>query len=266
MSVRKDIEKSLEINTSEVKEKMVQFISDKIDEADSEGAIIGLSGGLDSSTVTYLSVEAVGKENVLGLFMPEKEVTEKQDFEDVEKIVKDLKIDSKTMPINSIQKKIKNKVDANEEEKLALANMKARIRMLLLYYYANSLNYLVIGTSNKSELKCGYFTKYGDGAADIIPMGPIYKTQVKKIAKKIGVPKNIIKKQPTAGLWKDQTDKKELGLPYEKIDKIYKGLELDLNKSEIAEALELEKSQVEKFEKMEKNSEHKRKGPVSLEL
>ncbi len=266
MKVRKEIEKNLEINVSETKSGMIQFIKNKVGKAGAEGAVIGLSGGLDSSTIAYLTVKALGKEKVLAVFMPEKGVTEEKDFEDVEKIVKDLKIDSKTIPVNSILKKIKNKVGASEKEQMSLANMKARIRMLILYYFANKFNYLVVGTSNKSEYKCGYFTKYGDGASDIDPMGSIYKTNVKKIAKEVGVPKRIIKKQPSAGLWKDQTDEKELGLSYEKIDKIYKGLEMGFSETKIAKALGIKKSEVEKFEKMEKNSQHKREGPAILDF
>lgn len=266
MGVSEKIVKSLEINSSKAKNEIIQFIQKKIGEAGADGSVIGLSGGLDSSTVAYLSVEALGEEDVLGVFMPEEGVTGRKDFEDVKKITKDLKIDLKTIQINSILRKIKNEVGAGEKEKLATANMKARIRMLILYYFANSLNYLVIGTSNKSELKCGYFTKYGDGSSDISPLGSVYKTQVKKIAEEIGVPKKIIKKPPSAGLWKNQTDENELGLPYKKIDKIYKGLELDFNKKEIAKALDIEKSEVEKFEKMEKNSQHKRTGPVFFDF
>ncbi len=266
MGVIEKIDESLEINPSEAIDEMVQFIQNKIDEAGAKGAVIGLSGGLDSTTVTYLSAKALDKEQVLGVFMPEKQVTEEKEFEDVEKIGKDLEIDTKNVPINSTVEEIKSKVEASEKEQMELANMKARIRMTMLYYFANSLNYLVIGTGNKSELKCGYFTKYGDGVADISPMGSFYKTQVKKIAKEIGVPKEIIEKTPSAGLWKGQTDEKELGLPYEKIDRIYKGLELGFSESEIAEALELKKSEVEKFVKMEKNSEHKREGTIHLEF
>ncbi len=264
--MEKEIEESLEIDVEKVKNRIIDFIQEKTEEANAEGAVIGLSGGLDSSTITYLSKEALGQENVLGIFMPEKGVTEEKDFEDVEKITENSGIESKTISIDSLLEEMMNKVKADEEERLGLANMKARIRMTILYYYANIRNSLVIGSSNKSELQCGYFTKFGDGASDIVPMSSLYKTQEKKIAEDMGIPQSILDKPPTAGLWKNQSDDKELVLPYEKLDKIYRGLELGFEKEEIAKALELETSEIEKFQNMEKKSEHKRKGPTHLEL
>ncbi len=266
MDFEEKIRKELEIDLKNTKEKIKEFIKRKTEKAGADGAVIGLSGGIDSTTITYLAAEALGEENVLGIFMPEKGVNDERDFEDVKKVVDDLGIDSETIFIDSLVKEFKKKTGAKSEEKLNLANVKARIRTVLLYYYANSENYLVIGSNNKSELKCGYFTKFGDGASDIVPMYSLYKTQVRKLAEDLGVPKSIIEKPPTAGLWEGQTDENELGLSYGKIDKIYKGLELDFEKEKIASAVDLDVSQVERFEKMEKKTEHKRKGPISLNL
>jgi len=266
MRVKKKIEKGLEIDVEKIEGRIIKFIQEKTEEANAEGAVIGLSGGLDSSTIAYLAKEALGQKNVLGIFIPEKGVTEKRDFEDVEKVTKNSGIDSKTIPIDDPLQELKKKVGANDEERMGLANMKARMRMTILYYYANTSNSLVIGSSNKSELQCGYFTKFGDGASDIVPMSQLYKSQEKKIAKDLGIPKSIIEKPPTAGLWKNQSDEKELGLPYEKIDKIYRGLELGFEKKEIAEALDLNISDIEKFKQMKKKSGHKRKGPTHLDL
>ena len=109
-----------------------------------------------------------------------------------------------------------------ESYKLAEANLKPRLRMITLYYFANKLNYLVAGTSNRSELKIGYFTKYGDGGADILPLGNLLKNQVKELAKYLDIPEKIINKPPSAGLWVGQTDEKEIGMSYNLLDKYLK--------------------------------------------
>lgn len=266
MNIKEKIETSLKIDPDKVRKKIVKFIRNNIEKAGVKGAVIGLSGGIDSSTVSYLCVEAIGREKVLNVFMPEKKIKETQSKKDAKKVSEDLDTSLEIVQITPIIDEIKKAIEPWGENKLAVANIKPRVRMTILYYYANLYNYLVIGTSNKSEIKSGYFTKYGDGASDLAPIGDLYKTQVKKIAKEIGVPENIISKPPTAGLWKGQRDEKELGLPYKKIDRIYAGLELGLDHSEIAKAINVKQSEVEKFEKKEKNSKHKLGRPPLPEL
>ncbi|KXB06504.1 hypothetical protein AKJ53_00090 [candidate division MSBL1 archaeon SCGC-AAA382F02] len=265
MNKLKEIEKALEIKPSKAKKQMIDFIAKKVKNAGANGTVLGLSGGLDSVATAYLCAEAIDEENVLAVFMPEKGVTDPKNAEDSEKISDELGINFEKVQISPILEKMKDQLNF-KEDKLSEANLKARIRMTILYYYANVYNYLVVGTSNKSELRCGYFTKYGDGAADLLPLGAIYKTQLKKIAEELGVPQNIIEKTPTAGLWKGQNDEKELGLPYEKIDQIYAGLEIGLNVSEIAAATEIEESKVEEFKTREKNSKHKLRAPSVPEI
>lgn len=264
--VKEKIEEALEINPAQAMDKICDFIQKEIDGADAEGGVLGLSGGLDSSITAAICSKALGGENVLGIFMPEKDMTDPQNYEDVEKIVEKFNIDSKRIEISSIFEKVKNEIEFNEKAKIANANLKVRIRMILLYYYANMYDYLVVGTSNKSEIKCGYFTKYGDGAADIFPMASLYKTQTRKLAKEIGVPQNIIEKKPSAGLWEGQTDEDELGLPYSKIDRIYAGLEIGLTPSEIADAIEVQEEEVQRFIEMEENSKHKLEKPPAPSL
>ena len=261
MNAREKIEKALEVNVENVEKRITSFIRNKIDEAGAEGAVIGLSGGLDSTTVSFLSAEALDGKNVLTIFMPEEGITEKANAEDAERVSETVGTEYKEVEISGVLDEIKKEIDFSEGAKLANANLKPRIRMVILYYYANMRNYLVVGGSNKSELKCGYFTKYGDGAADILPQGDLYKSQLRKLAENLGVPKSIIDKKPTAGLWKGQKDEDELGLPYDKIDRIYTGLDLGLEKDEIAEALNIEESKVAAFERREQKSKHKTEMP-----
>ena len=145
---------------------------------------------------------------------------------------------------------------------MARANLKARIRMAILFEYAFMKKSIVCGTSNKSEILIGYFTKYGDGGVDIMPIGDLYKTQVYELADFLKIPKNIINKAPTAGLIKGQTDEKEIGLSYKKIDIILSGLEKKIDIMTIAKDAKVEKSDVEKIKNMRIKSQHKRRMPM----
>ena len=147
-------------------------------------------------------------------------------------------------------------------DKIALANMKARIRMTLLFEYANMTESLVCGTSNKSEILLGYFTKYGDGGADIMPIGDLYKTQIYDLAKFLKIPKEIINKAPTSGLIRGQTDEKDLGFTYEILDKVLIGLEHKQEIYDIIENTGLKKFDIKKIKNMRIKSEHKRHNPL----
>jgi len=138
-------------------------------------------------------------------------------------------------------------------------NLKARIRMCVLYYYANLLNLLVIGTGNKTEILLGYTTKYGDAAADILPLGALYKTQVLELAKHLGIPEHIIKKPPSAGLWKGQTDEEELGISYELADSILTKL-IDERKApvDIKKELDISEDVIEHVIRRVEENKHKR--------
>lgn len=261
-----EIDKLLEMDPERVREKIIKFIKNKIKESGAEGIVIGLSGGLDSATTTFLCAETLGNDYVLALFMPEEGVTAPKSYEDAEVVAEKLGIDLKIIEISPIIDKIEEKIDYQENAKVANANLRARARMILLYYYANILNYLVAGGSNKSELRCGYFTKYGDGAADFLPLGSLYKSQVRELSREIGVPKQIIEKAPTADLWEGQSDEKELGLSYEKIDRIYTGIDAGLKEGEIAKAVGVKKSKVRDFKVREEESRHKLERPPRPEL
>ena len=233
-----------------VVEEICKFIKEYVDKSNANGVIIGLSGGIDSSTVAFLCKRALGEKRVLGLIMPEKGVTREEDVEDALSIADILGIEFKIIEINEILDALKRKL--GEGNKIAEANLKPRIRMTINYYFANNMNRLVAGTGNKSELMIGYFTKYGDGGVDFLPIGDLYKTEVFKLAEYIGVPERIIKKKPTAGLWVNQTDEDEIGMSYEELDKILKAIEKGQRRGD------------DKFKRVEilvKNSKHKREMP-----
>lgn len=203
-------------------------------------AIIGISGGLDSAVVATLCSRALGKKNVWGVSMPYGN----QDTKDAKLVSDYLNIEYREINI----KDIVDKFDFLELDKVSKGNIMARTRMIILYAFANQLNGLVIGTSNKSEIKTGYITKYGDGGVDIEPIGDLYKTEVFKVAKLLKFPVKIIKKKPSAELYDGQTDENELGANYIEIDAVLKG---EISSGEI----------YEKIQTRRRDSKHKRKMP-----
>ncbi len=199
------------------------WIRERIKSAGAKGALVGLSGGIDSSAAAALLCSALGRKKVLALILPVHSL--RRDAEDAELIVSRFRLPSLTLDVSGIYDLLLKKMimpcgSAAEEKrrKTAGANLKSRLRMSVLYYYANRLNYLVCGTSNRSEIMTGYFTKYGDGAADILPLGGLLKCQVRSLAEELGVPERIIDKPPSAGLWPGQTDEAEMGVTYGEID------------------------------------------------
>jgi NAD+ synthase len=184
-------------------------------------AVLGLSGGIDSAVCLALSVKALGNENITTIFMPDINLTSDESRINAINLAKQFNVKLIEIPINNIENSFKTHWKRNE---IAEMNLKARIRMLILYDYANSNHALVIGTSNKSEIYLGYGTKYGDGASDIMPIGDLYKTEVYKLANLLNLPKEIINRKPSAELKKDQTDEEELGIKYELADKIIEAL------------------------------------------
>ena len=227
------------LDVKKTKDDIVEFVQNKVSEANAEGLVIGLSGGIDSTLAAFLACEAVGKDNVFGIVMPST-TTPTEDKLHGTVIAQLLGINYKEIAIDSILNEFLS-VTQLEEDKLSIGNLKARIRMSIIYFYANSKNYLVSGTGNKSEILIGYFTKHGDGACDIEPIGDLYKTDVYQLAKYLEIPQEIIDKPPRAGLWNNQTDEDEIGMTYELLDKIlYRNLEKDIDANSIADELDIE--------------------------
>lgn len=207
----------LTLDYGKVAKKITRFISSQVKSRKKNGIVIGLSGGIDSSVCVILACRALTSQSIIGLSMPEKHVTPQKDLQNVRSLAKELKIRYREINIERGKKILLNNPVKN---KLAGGNFSARIRMSLLYYYAATNNLLVLGTADKSELMIGYFTKFGDAAADIFPIGELYKSQVRLLGKELQVPEQILQQPSSPGFWKGQLAEKEIGVPYGEIDRI----------------------------------------------
>lgn len=186
-------------------------------------AVLGLSGGVDSALVAKLGVMALGKENVTALLMPNSGLSSANSISDAKIYAEELGIEYKVVSIQDYVSRYKRLPwDESQEAEM---NIQARVRMTILYHYANSHHALVLGTGNKTEETLGYFTKYGDGGVDILPIGNLYKTDVWEIAKDLGLPEVIVQKTPSAELKAGHTDEAEIGMSYREIDTILRKLE-----------------------------------------
>ncbi len=203
-----------------LRQRLVSWIKARVDEVGAAGTVVGLSGGIDSAVAAVLCREAVG-ERALALIMPINSQT--QDGEHAALVARRFGLRTTVVPLDgafaAFVASMPSALGAQEARSLALANAKPRLRMMTLYFFANALGYLVVGTSNRAELTVGYFTKHGDGAADILPLGGLAKCHVRALAAHLDVPRPIIDKPPSAGLWPGQTDEGEMGLTYDEIDR-----------------------------------------------
>lgn len=232
-----------------------KWIIDYTDSAKVKGVVLGISGGIDSAVTTSLCVNALGKENIIGLGLPCSSIP--QDLKDAEKLAKLLGIKFIKIDLTSIYDEfIKVTESLFESNNMAVANLKPRLRMMTIYFVGQSLGkFLVAGTSNRTELAIGYFTKFGDGGVDFEPIGGLYKCEVRKVARILNVPEEIVKKPPSAGLWEGQTDEGEIGITYDALDEIIFRIDnkLDLD--------DLNKDDVNRVKGMIKSAQHKNKMP-----
>ncbi|MUM65307.1 NAD+ synthase [Acidianus infernus] len=264
MSIQSVLQELKNVNYSVISEYIIRRISEYITESGKNGGIIGLSGGIDSSVTTVLLSKAT--QNYFILLMPSSSTPQK-DMEDAKKIINMIGANNKYKIINidTILESFKNEIKTND--KLVLGNIKARIRMILLYAYSQIMNYLVIGTGDKSELLLGYFTKYGDGGVDILPIGDLYKTQVRELGRYLGLPEDIVTKPSSPALWEGQTAEGELGVSYDIIDAVlYLRVEKMMDIDSIAKELQINVDIVRKIDRMVKTSQHKRLPPEIFRL
>ncbi len=242
------------------------FIKIRVSESKMNGVIIGISGGMDSAVTATLAVRALGAKKVQPFFFP-SQTTPSGDLNDVQNLCTNLGLNLTVIGIQKIVQTFSEAIEELEEmSSIEWMNLQPRIRQTIWYFFANKLNCLVCGSSNKSELMIGYYTKFGDGAADIMPIGDLYKTHVLQLAEFLKIPKNILKKAPSAGLFKGQTDEAEIGMSYSDLDRILLGLELFGTVEEIAERLDISSNMVKKVLSMIYKSEHKRRGPIIFKL
>ena len=251
------------LDYSRVENEVCSFIRRVVVEAGVKGLIIGLSGGVDSSVTACLAVKALGPERVKALIMPDYRTTPKSDVEDAWMMAEKLGIEAREIDIAPICDAIVERHPYRVKENVvAFGNVRARVRMILLYYAANTMNMMVCGASDKSEIMMGYFTKYGDGGVDILPIGDLYKTDVRRLAVHLGVPEKIAFKPSSPRLWPGQTAEGELGLSYDVIDPIlYLIYEKGFKPEEVATKIEVSLDAVMAVVRRVESSRHKRSMP-----
>ncbi len=220
---------------------------------------MNLSGGIDSALVARLSRDALGPDRVLGLLLPDARHPTAL-LEETAAYAEELGIEHRTIPIDPIERAFVAALPATRD-RVDLGNVKARIRMTIAYAWARPLRRLVAGTGNRSELELGYFTKYGDGGVDLLPIGGLYKTQVRALARSLGLPKSILDRPPTAGLWEGQTDEGELGLAYEQIDRVLNAFADGVSDADAARSTGVPVDDVARLRTRQRDSAHKRRLP-----
>lgn len=218
-------------------EEIEKFLKEYLESSHMDGYVLGLSGGVDSSLVAALAKNAVGKDKLMCMMMPIE--SHPSDLEDAKKVAKALDLRYLVLDgSESYQASLKQfELNGEELDKMSKSNLKVRIRMTLLYAYGQTHRYLVLGTDNMDERYTGYFTKYGDGAADVLPIVYLNKQEVVEAAKLKGVPLELAERVPSAGLFEGQTDEKEMGVSYKDLDKFLMGEEVDIKVKERIEYL-----------------------------
>jgi NAD+ synthase len=257
----------LELDWSETEKRIRRFIKQYVENSGANGIVLGLSGGVDSSTTAALSSLAIGGDRVLGLMLPEKETGNPKDIDDAKLVAEKFGLKTQSCDITPTLEGFYKTIPAfDPADKLCRGNIKARTRMVYLYYYANKLNRIVCGSSDKSETMMGYFTKWGDAAADISPIMDLYKTQVRKLAAHLGIPAELTAKPSTPALWPNQLAETELGVKYETLDLILYGLERFMTTEEIAQQLNIKNALIKKVKSRWLSTEHKRRMPLTAKL
>ncbi|MEM4780899.1 MAG: NAD+ synthase [Halalkalicoccus sp.] len=248
-----------------VHDRIITFIADIVNEAGADGAVLGLSGGIDSTITAYLAVDALGPENLRGMVLPGR-VSSEENMSDAERVARDLEIAYDVIEIDPIVEAFVSALPEVEGDHVAVGNTRARVRAVLNYLLANHENRIVLGTGNRAEAAVGYYTKYGDGAVDCHPIGNLYKQQVRQLALHVGVPEDLATKTPTAELWEDQTDEGELGIDYDTLDAIL-ALHIDgpLSISATSRVVGCDEGVVEEVRSLYERSAHKRAVPPAPE-
>jgi len=301
----------LRIAPDAVASELASFIRQAVEASRREGAIVGLSGGIDSAVVAALAVRALGPKAVLGLILPERD-SAPESKKLARKLARQLGIRCRTVGLTKLlllmgvywqvplwaiglrhlqramvqryYRDFSQQLGENEtpfsavmigtrglkgpwlNQATAYHRVKVRLRMVLLYYYAELHNLLMLGTDNKTELSVGFFVRYGDSAADIAPLAPLYKTQVRALASYLGVPDEIIARPPSPDILPGLTDEQAMGMEYGVLDRILWRLEEGLDTDAIAGELHLPPGRVQYVEKLVDRSRYLRAMPHAPEL
>jgi NAD+ synthase len=258
-------QKQLSLDYEKVEEEILRFIRKIVADAGAKGAVIGLSGGIDSAVVGALCVRALGKDKVVGILMPVSH-TPVKDTEDGRAMAKKWGIKLYEVGIDSIfDSFVTSMPEFKGENKIAKANVKARIRMVINYNIANSHGMLVAGTGDKSEDLIGFFTKFGDGGVDFLPIAHLYKTQVRELGAHLGLPRSVCTKPSSPQLWPGHRAVDEIPIEYERLDPVLSGLfDEKLPPKEVAERTGVDLKVVEDVVKRHRASAHKRSYPPML--
>ena len=256
-----------ELDNKRVKQIIIQKLKEYFEENNIENAVLGLSGGLDSSTVAFLASETLGVERLYIYLMPTS-ITSSESIEDAKIVIENIGLSRENWEIINIEPMVKAvKGTLGISSKKGLGNAMARIRMITLYQKAAEHNAIVLGTGDKSELLLGYFTKYGDGGVDILPIGDIYKTQLRELAEYIGVPGRIIKKPSTPELWPGQKAEDELGVSYDEVDPIlYLKFDLGYDEEEIIREINADPNLIKIVMEKHNKNKHKLKTPPIIKV
>jgi len=238
-------------------DRLVGFIRTCVEDAGAEGVVVGISGGVDSAVVVKLCAEALGGDRVLAVFMPTA-LTPADDYRQTKQMCREWGVNYSALSIQPAVDAFSGMLLTGKEAPLEKGNIMARCRMIVLYDKAKKENSIVVGTTNRSELLMGYMTKFGDGAEDIMPMSGIYKTQVWELAELLGVPKEVIDKVPTAGLWEGQSDEEEMGITYHDLDRALNAIDQNASDDEVASEGGITAAKVTEIRDQIRRMEHKR--------
>ena len=249
----------------QTRDRLVAFIQDVVDDAGADGAVLGLSGGIDSTLTGHLAVEALGADGLHGITMP-AEVNDPENMSDAERVAESLGIEYDVVEIQPIAETFFEQYPDAADDRMATGNVYVRTRAVLNYFVANAENRVVLGTGNRAAAATGYFTKYGDQAVDCNPIGNLYKMQVRQLAKHVGVPHDLVMQEPTAGMWTGQTDEEEMGLDYDTLDAIL-AVHVDggLSRAATARELDVPVEAVDRVVELYETSKHKRSMPPAPE-
>ena len=247
------------------RERITSFIADVVDGAGADGAVLGLSGGIDSTLTAHLAVEALGEDGLHGITMP-AEVNDPDVMSDAERVAHDLGIAYDVVEIQPIAEEFFAAFPEAADDRTAAGNVYVRTRAVVNYLVANAEDRVVLGTGNRAEAMTGYFTKYGDQAVDCNPIGNLYKQQVRQLAAHVGVPRDLVMQEPTAGMWEGQTDAAEMGLDYDTVDAIL-AVHVDggLSRSATVRELDVPAGAVDRVVELYEASAHKRSMPPAPE-